>query len=188
MKKLLLLLLCVPLIFSCDNMKKNKEEHEDLEFLYRYQVHYDLDSQWIFLSNGEKIDQGYIDTENEIKLYFGLKEHNLYFSKHLIGDLNGDQIDDFIVFHKLQERWLFKISDGRFFSVFLNQEESIDWNNKDEEIVISIFFKNINNGVLEVVLEDKYYNATYDEFCFPITSLMYTLDDILESRRDIFVK
>ena len=177
MKKLLLLLLCVPLI-GLGQVTSNESFTFDLITNW-HSIFYDLEEEESkFLSDSEKEKRGYLRIEKELrrelKINTGIK---LFFNDNLIGDLNGDRINDFIILTE-EGIFLFKISNGQYFEIRIDQFPDVY--DKSFEGVISLFFTNINNGKVEGIVEDMYYKERFDEWYHPISDIEFTLQELYQ--------
>ena len=116
--------------------------------------------------------------EQELRLYFKINtEIKLFFNDNLIGDLDVDQKNDFIILTG-EGMFLFKISNDQYFAIPIEQPTPPDYNKYEYEGISSLFFTNINNGKLEGVVEDVYYRSSDDEWYHPISDTEFTLQEL----------
>ena len=152
-------------------------------FLQPYVDWYGLEKDaFKILTYSEKVRRKYLSIEKELRSYFKINsEVKLYFNDNLIGDLNGDQIDDFIILTS-KGIFLFKISNGQYFDILIEYNTTDFCNDKykteDFEGFLSVFFTNINNGKVRGTREDMYYKERYNEWYFPISSTDFTLQEL----------
>ena len=150
---------------------------------------YDIEEgEFKMLSYSEKEKRGYLRVEKELRLYFKIDtEIKLFFNDNLIGDLNGDRINDFIILTG-EGIFLFKISNGKYFAIPIEQPTPPDYNKYEYEGISSLFFTNINNGKLEGVVEDVYYRSSDDEWYYPISTTEFTLQELYQLRDKVLRK
>ena len=181
MKKLLLLLLCVPLI----GLSQVHSEESCDQLIYEAEF-YNLEQRdFNTLTYSEKVARGYLPLEKELRDYFKIDDKvSLCFNDNLIGDINGDKIDDFIIL--INEVFLFKISNGQYFEISIDQSPDIIDNNF--EGIVSLFFTNINNGKVEGIEEYMYYKERFDEWYYPLSHTNFTLQQLYQmssNQRDL---
>ena len=167
--KYLLLLLYLPLIGM------SQEYYEECSYqLESYVELYDIeDIDFEILTSSEKVARGYLLLEEEIRGHFNI-DGPICFNDNLIGDINGDQIDDFIVLY--DELFLFSISNGEYFAIPIHQlPDNID---NDFEGINSLFFTHIEDGKLGAVQEDMYYKESFDEWRYPLWRTYFTLQQL----------
>ena len=136
----------------------------------------------------EKENRGYLKIENDLiedSISFIVSDNEnfqLLFIENLIGDLNGDRVDDFILLGN-NGLFFFKISNEPWFYVSSNQvtekqSKYIRENNIYVETINSLFFSEIKNGKITMITEDMYYKSKYDEYVYPISIQEVTIDEV----------
>ena len=181
-KKLLLILLCLPMI-GLSQVNSNESFTFDLIKNCPF-TFFDIEEGKLkMLSYSEKKNRGYLIVEKELRGYFNIDtDIKLFFNDNLIGDLNGDRINDFIILTE-EGIFLFKISNGQYFAIPIEQPRPPDYNKYKYEGINSLFFTNINNGKLEGVVEDVYYRSSDDEWYYPISAKDFTLQELYQLRK-----
>ena len=167
MKKLLLLLLFVTFNTQLFSQISVWSQHYNIE-----------EGDFKLISYSEKEKRGYLRIEKELRTHFDINTRiDLFFYDNLIGDLNGDRINDFIILTG-EDIFLFKISNGQYFAIPIEQPTPPDYNKYEYGGINSLFFTNINNGKLEGVVEDVYYRSSDDEWYYPISDTEFTLQEL----------
>lgn len=136
----------------------------------------------------EKENRGYLKIENELiedSISFIISDNEnfqLLFIEKLIGDLNGDRVNDFILLGN-NGLFFFKISNEPWFYVSSKQVTEkqfkyITENNIYVETINNLFFSEIKNGKITMLSEGMYYKSNYDEWVFPISISEVTIDEV----------
>ena len=169
MKKLLLLLLFVTFNTQLFSQISVWSQHYNIE-----------EGDFNLISYSEKEKRGYLRIEKELRTHFKINTGiKLFFYDNLIGDLNGDRINDFIILTG-EDIFLFKISNGQYFAIPIEQQKFDELHKEEDAGIFSLFFTNINNGKLEAVVEEPYYKESWDEWYFPTSDTEFTLQELYQ--------